>query len=66
MSLGDAIAYFTQLLDACFGAFRLEVWGIPIWILSASVILLAFAAAFLSHVLGQFLNSFGQSGGEKR
>lgn len=39
MTLSESITYFGQLLNSCFGFFKLEIFGIQIWQVLAAFIL---------------------------
>ena len=56
MTLADCIYYLTQLLQTCWGAFTLRIWGVPIWVYLAVVMFFALTTAFIRYVFGSWLD----------
>lgn len=61
LTFAQCVEYAAQLFNTIWDAFELPLWGVPIWMYMAAVILLAVSAAFLRFV---FFNWLGQTVGE--
>lgn len=62
MTLNETFSYLEQLLNACWSAFQLQIWGNPIWYYLAAILILSLTVKFLKGIF----NRDADSGGDKR